>query len=126
MRGTTAPWRPGGQRRGGRWTAAGHPGARPAWRAACDPGAFSGTVRLGRRLRPHAALADRHLAKPRHPAPGPHRGLLVAASTDHPPAAHRELPPAGTGGLAPEDAERAVAVVRAALAADGPLTRSQL
>ena len=29
-------------------------------------------------------------------------------------------------GVAPEDAERAVAVVRAALAADGPLTRSQL
>jgi Winged helix DNA-binding domain len=29
-------------------------------------------------------------------------------------------------GVAPDDAERAVAVVRAALAADGPLTRSQL
>src|SRR6267378_3509287 len=29
-------------------------------------------------------------------------------------------------GVAPEEAERAVAVVRAALAADGPLTRSQL
>ena len=46
MRGATAPWRPGGQRRGGRWAAAGHPGAGPAGRAACDPGAFSGTVRL--------------------------------------------------------------------------------
>ncbi len=82
----TAPWRPGGQRRGGRWAAAGHPGTRRAWRAACDPGAFRGTVRLGRRLRPHAALADRHLAKPRHLAPGPRRGLLVAASADHPPS----------------------------------------
>ena len=44
MRGATAPWRPGGQRRGGRWAAAGHPGARRPWRAACDPGAFRGTV----------------------------------------------------------------------------------
>ena len=50
--------------------------------------------------RPRAALADRHLAEPRHLAPGPRRGLLVAASADHPAAAHRELPPAGAGGRA--------------------------
>src|SRR5260370_13165930 len=46
----------------------------------------------------------------------------------------RATPEGGTGnprrlaqeGVPPEEAERAVAVVRAALAADGPLTRSQL
>ena len=101
MRGTTAPRRPGGHRRGGRQAAAGHPGARPAWRTACDPGAFSAAVRLGRRLRPHpAAFADRHLAEPRHLPPGPRRGLLVAASADHSAAADRELRPAGAGGRA--------------------------
>jgi hypothetical protein len=101
MRGTAARWRPGGQRRAARWAAAGHPGARPAWRAACDPGAFSGAVRLGRRRCPYpVARADRHLAEPRHPAPGPRRGLLVAASPDHPAAPHRELPLAGAGGRA--------------------------
>jgi hypothetical protein len=101
MRGTTARRRPSGQCRGGCRAAAGDPGARPAWRAACGPGAVSGTVCLGRRCRPHlAALADRHLAEPRYPAPGPRRGLLVAASADHPAAAHWELPPAGTRGRA--------------------------
>ena len=50
----------------------------------------------------------------------------MAASADHPAAAHRELSPLAQEGVPPEDAERAVAVVRAALAGDGPLTRAQL
>ena len=50
----------------------------------------------------------------------------MAASTDHPAAAHRELPPAGEEGAPPQDADRAVAAVRAALAVGGPLTRTQL
>ena len=101
LRGTTARRRPCGQCRGGCRAAAGDPGARPAWRAACGPGAVSGIVCLGRRRCPlPAAFADRHLAEPRYPAPGPFRGLLVAASADHPAAAHRELPPAGPTGRA--------------------------
>ena len=55
-------------------------------RAACGPGAFSGTVGLGCRLRAGAALAGRHLSEPRDLVLGPFRGLLVAASADHPAA----------------------------------------
>src|ERR1700755_11119 len=96
-------------------------------RAAYGPDAVSGIVCLGRRRCPFpAAFADRHLAEPRYPAPGPLRGLLVAASADHPAAVHLELRLLAQEGVPAQDAERAMATVQAALAADGPLTRSQL
>ena len=50
----------------------------------------------------------------------------MAASADHPAAAHRELPAAGAGGRATGRRREGGGRRRAALAADGPLTRSQL
>jgi hypothetical protein len=125
MRSTTALWRPGGQRRGGRWTAAGHPGAGPAWRAACDPGAFSGTS---------ASDVDSALTRRSLIVTWLNRGILHMVRTEdywwlHPLSPQlrtRNSRRLAQEGVAPEDAERAVAVVRAALAADGPADRSQL
>jgi len=50
----------------------------------------------------------------------------VAASADHPQLRTGNSRRLAQEGVPPEDAERAVAAVRAALAADGPLTRFQL
>ncbi len=72
------------------------------------------------------ALAGHHLAEPRHAAPGPYRGLLVAAPADHAAVVHRQCQALAQEGVPPDDADRAVAVIERALTAEGPLTRGQL